>query len=308
MTSRSPSVVTSATGAVLPSSRALVATVVPWASAVRRARRRARRRPSRTARPGSSGVDSTLATVPSAATTSVKVPPVSAPTRMDRTVPACAIIGGWPAVVTQAGTSTTSPRGTRRREPRRVGAPRRRRPRLVGPGRGGQGLEAASRKRKDRRSEERDILAEHFGDDWRTNFLYTGPTRGAARGGAPPRAAGPRRPGSLGLKVARDRQPDLRHAPRRQGSGDGTDRQRARDHQDDEQHGRHHRRHDAEVSQERAGEDPARRNTDRDSEDATWDEIVAAHRHQARVHHPDRLFGPVRARRRPSGEERSPRH
>jgi hypothetical protein len=24
---------------------------------------------------------------------------------------------------------------------------------------------------------------------------------------------------------------------------------------------------------------------------ATWEEIVAAHRHQARVHHPDRLFG-----------------
>ena len=24
---------------------------------------------------------------------------------------------------------------------------------------------------------------------------------------------------------------------------------------------------------------------------ATWDEIVAAHRHQARIHHPDRLFG-----------------
>ena len=27
---------------------------------------------------------------------------------------------------------------------------------------------------------------------------------------------------------------------------------------------------------------------------ATWDEIVAAHRHQARVHHPDRLFGQSR--------------
>ena len=30
---------------------------------------------------------------------------------------------------------------------------------------------------------------------------------------------------------------------------------------------------------------------------ATWDEIVAAHRHQARVHHPDRLFGQSEAER-----------
>ena len=77
--------VTSATGAPVPSSRALVATVVPWAS-----ERRALRRPATadaraaTARPGSSGVDSTLAMRPSSPTTSVKVPPVSAPTRMRR--------------------------------------------------------------------------------------------------------------------------------------------------------------------------------------------------------------------------------
>ena len=39
------------------------------------------------------------------------------------------------------------------------------------------------------------------------------------------------------------------------------------------------------------------------SEDATWDEIVAAHRHQARVHHPDRLFGQSEEEKA-EGEER----
>ena len=45
---------------------------------------RARRRPSRTASPGSAGVDGTLAMRPSSATTSVNVPPVSTPTRIVR--------------------------------------------------------------------------------------------------------------------------------------------------------------------------------------------------------------------------------
>jgi len=36
---------------------------------------------------------------------------------------------------------------------------------------------------------------------------------------------------------------------------------------------------------------------------ATWDEIVAAHRHQARVHHPDRLFGQSEEEKA-EGEER----
>ena len=35
---------------------------------------------------------------------------------------------------------------------------------------------------------------------------------------------------------------------------------------------------------------------------ATWDEIVAAHRREARVHHPDRLFGRSEAEKA-QGEE-----
>jgi hypothetical protein len=69
----------------------------------------------------------------------------------------------------------------------------------------------------------RDILAEHFGDDWRTNFGFD--------------------PGV-----------DAGHA------------------EDD-------------------GGDPDPYVVLQVDPTATWDEIVAAHRHQARVHHPDRLFG-----------------
>ena len=93
----------------------------------------------------------------------------------------------------------------------------------------------SERKRKDSSKgnesaeEERDILAEHFGEDWRTNFLFTGPT-----------------------------EEQLEEERRRE--------QQALDDQD-----------------------PYK--VLNVSEDATWDEIVAAHRHQARVHHPDRLFG-----------------
>ena len=76
---------------------------------------------------------------------------------------------------------------------------------------------------------ERDVLAEHFGEDWRTSFLYAPPT-------------------------------------------------------------------DEELEEERRREQQALDDEDpykvlEVEETATWDEIVAAHRHMARVHHPDRLFG-----------------
>ena len=82
ITSAKPAVVTRATVAPRRSSRALVATVVPWASSSGWLPSR----PSRTARPGSSGVDSTLAIEPSAITTSVNVPPVSTPQRTQATL------------------------------------------------------------------------------------------------------------------------------------------------------------------------------------------------------------------------------
>lgn len=81
---------------------------------------------------------------------------------------------------------------------------------------------------------ERDILAEHFGDDWRTNFLYT---------------ATPDEP-----------------------EGEVTD---------------------ALDPYEVLGVEPT----------ATWDEIIAAHRHQARVNHPDLLFGQSEEEKA-AGEER----
>ena len=79
-----PSVVTSATGAPVPSSTAFVAIVVPWASSERCCDPATAATAPRTARPGSSGDDSTLAMRPSSPTTSVKVPPASAPARMRR--------------------------------------------------------------------------------------------------------------------------------------------------------------------------------------------------------------------------------
>src|SRR5262245_13774783 len=82
MRSRMPPLVTSATGAPRRSSRALVATVVPWASRSGRSPARAERMASA----GSSGVDRTLATLPSCATRSVNVPPVSTPTCILRTL------------------------------------------------------------------------------------------------------------------------------------------------------------------------------------------------------------------------------
>jgi DnaJ-domain-containing protein 1 len=96
-------------------------------------------------------------------------------------------------------------------------------------------------RKKQEPEQERDILAEHFGEDWRTNFLYTGPT-------------------------------------------------------------------DEELEAERRKEQQALDDQDpykvlQVSEDATWDEIVAAHRHQARVHHPDRLFGQSEEEKA-EGEER----
>ncbi len=80
----------------------------------------------------------------------------------------------------------------------------------------------------------RDILAEHFGDDWRTNFL------------SPPT--------------------------------------------------------EEELAAERSDEQDPYRVLHVDPT-ATWDEIVAAHRHQARVHHPDRLFGQS-AEEKADGEDR----
>ena len=84
ITSRRPSVVTRATAAPWPSSSALVATVVPWASRAGRTVPASAATPARTACPGSVGVESTFEMRPSSPTASVKVPPVSAPTRMGR--------------------------------------------------------------------------------------------------------------------------------------------------------------------------------------------------------------------------------
>jgi DnaJ-class molecular chaperone len=74
-----------------------------------------------------------------------------------------------------------------------------------------------------REESKRDILAEHFGDDWRTNFL------------GPPT--------------------------------------------------------EDELAEQRTGDDWDPYQVLHVDPSATWDEIVAAHRHEVRVHHPDRLFG-----------------
>jgi hypothetical protein len=87
----------------------------------------------------------------------------------------------------------------------------------------------------------RDILAEHFGDDWRTSFGFTPPTD-------------------------------------EQLAAEAEAEQQALDDQDPYK-----------VLQV----EPT----------ASWDEIVAAHRQQARAHHPDRLFGQS-AEERAEGEDR----
>lgn len=89
--------------------------------------------------------------------------------------------------------------------------------------------------------DQRDILAEHFGEDWRTSFGFSEPT-------------------------AEEQQAQV------------TAEQQAIDDQNPYK-----------VLQV----DPS----------ASWEEIVAAHRHQARVHHPDRLFG-VSPEEQAAGEER----
>src|SRR4051794_37619103 len=86
MMSAKPASVTRATRPPRRSSSALVATVVPWASSpggppAAEPAPVAARTPAATATDGSDGVDGTLAIVPSSATTSVNVPPVSTPTR-----------------------------------------------------------------------------------------------------------------------------------------------------------------------------------------------------------------------------------
>ena len=75
--------VTSVTSAPRRSSSALVATVVPWhiTSGVRPSPASVADPGRRTAPAGSAGVDGTFAIEPSAATTSVNVPPVSTPIR-----------------------------------------------------------------------------------------------------------------------------------------------------------------------------------------------------------------------------------
>ena len=93
----------------------------------------------------------------------------------------------------------------------------------------------------DEPEQERDILAEHFGEDWRTNFLYTPPT-----------------------------EEQLEEERRRE-------------------------------QQKLDDQDPYK--VLQVSEDATWDDIVVAHRHQARVHHPDRLVD-ASDEERAAGEER----
>ncbi len=87
----------------------------------------------------------------------------------------------------------------------------------------------------------RDILAEHFGEDWRTSFGFTPPTEEQ-------RAA---------------------EAAREQQAIDDEDPYKVLD------------------------VEPG----------SAWEEIVAAHRHQARVHHPDRLFGQSEEEKA-EGEER----
>jgi len=87
----------------------------------------------------------------------------------------------------------------------------------------------------------RDILAEHFGDDWRTSFGFTPPTEE-----------------EVAAQAAREQQ-----------ALDDEDPYKVLD------------------------VDPG----------ATWEDIVAAHRHQARVHHPDRLFGQSEEEKA-EGEER----
>ena len=89
-TSRNPVVVISAVRAPRPSSTALVATVVPWetkptAPPATPARLSVRRIPCRAACSKSGGVEGSLwvqiLPAPSVSTTSVKVPPTSAPMR-----------------------------------------------------------------------------------------------------------------------------------------------------------------------------------------------------------------------------------
>src|SRR5262245_47797276 len=111
MTSASPSFVTKATDAPRRSRSALVATVVPCARKSGRAATPggvASTMAPRMARTGSPGVDSTLATSPSAVTRSVNVPPVSTPTRTARAYPATPDRDRWVFAASTASWSTSS--------------------------------------------------------------------------------------------------------------------------------------------------------------------------------------------------------
>jgi hypothetical protein len=98
---------------------------------------------------------------------------------------------------------------------------------------------------------ERDVLAEHFGADWRTSFGFDDPAR-------------PIPPGEPGILTA-DGQPAERPS---QASEPVT----------------------SEISPPPADTSDPYVVLDIDPS-ATWEEIVAAHRAMARRHHPDRLFG-----------------
>ena len=156
-----------------------MATVVPWARSDGGRRRRAAPTPSRTARPGSSGDDSTLAIRPSSA---------------DHVGEGASGVGSHPHAANVAGARgcghgalVTQAEGARRApepEPEGpdgagVGAPRRRRPRVVGPG--GRSPRRGDRARREAAAApRRDILAEHFGADWRTSFGFTPATEDVA--------------------------------------------------------------------------------------------------------------------------------
>src|SRR5262245_19910308 len=142
-TSRKPAVVNNPVRAPLRSSSALVATVVPWETEVSaaggtRARTSRPARPSTKARAGSAGVEGTFAlwTSPvssSTRTKSVKVPPVSMPTRQAM---------GGPDDTTSAPRSSGQPRQQHREESLESQHPRR-----ENQGRHGESDEEAAKKR-----------------------------------------------------------------------------------------------------------------------------------------------------------------
>lgn len=112
---------------------------------------------------------------------------------------------------------------------------------------------------------ERDVLAEHLGEDWRSAFGFD-PILDAPRH-IPHEADRAARPGPEPAPPAAA-PPTTRPAPRRQ------------------------ERHDEPVDAPSDEIDPSDPYSVLGIEpSATWEEIVDAHRRQARRHHPDQLFG-----------------